>query len=126
MEHEPIEYGARFSGAALEDLRQVQDQALRLADRYAARPDLRGIFDVVAMIALVNRARPDPRITHTGAVVMTDETTPLTQQIDDVGTAMAHVMALWESEETSPGAKRIWLELLNSMATDVRRRRAAR
>ncbi|MFN2483794.1 MAG: hypothetical protein ABR509_02495 [Candidatus Limnocylindria bacterium] len=111
----------RFDWNTLSDLERGQfwEQARRLAGEFLERRDretVGGIFFNLAVSALVRVPTSD-----LASVVPADVTAPPDHHRDDLGTAMAWMIALRDDDATLPGVKRAWDGVITSLKEEMAR-----
>jgi hypothetical protein len=105
----------KLVGLAGEDLAQWYEQAKGLSDLFEERErqTVSGFFMGIAAMAMFSAQGLLTGAEHESSLVTpTDFTAPDDHQRDDIGTLMAHVMAVMDKPETRPNVRETWRQVL--------------
>jgi hypothetical protein len=133
--YDPLHVGIKLNLDELSDadLQTFICQSIDLRDRVAAGwLALSDVFNSLIFIGQLNtnrRTSSTPVDMGPGAItigVLTDDTAPVDQQVDEYGRAMALIMPLVEDQTLSPEIRRTWNDAIRELAREVRVRQFQR
>ena len=110
-----------FDKLSGDDLRQLRDQAAELVGRFEGSGRL--TEDLVFLLAKAATDEAESRFAddtewehHLYSVI--DETSPAEQVKDDLGTLMAHALAMFDRNETRPAVRAVWLAFIGAVRSN--------